>query len=735
MRRFAILLLVICVALPTAAQQPAPAAAPERLADWQRQARNVTITRDDWGIAHIHGKTDADAVFGLMYAQAEDDFNRVETNYLNSMGRLAEAEGESEVYRDLRMKLFIDPDSMKAQYAVSPAWLKTLMVAYADGLNFYLYTHPQVKPRVITRFEPWMALTFSEGSIGGDIERVNLRQLEGFYGKRAEAPAGKRADAPAIERRGYEEPGGSNGIAIAPSNTVGHHALLLINPHTSFFFRSEVQVASDEGLDAYGAVTWGQFFVYQGFNEHTGWMHTSSGVDNIDEYLESVSRKGDRFFYRYGAAERPLTATRITVPYRTNSGMARKEFTVFRTHHGPIVREADGRWVSVRLMQEPLKALTQSYTRTKARSYAEFRRTMELHTNSSNNTIFADADGDIAYFHANFIPKRDTRFDWTKPVDGSDPATEWHGVLSLDETPHLLNPPNGWLYNTNNWPWTAAGPYSPKQADYPAYVETGGESPRGIHAIRVLQNRKDFTLESLISAAYDSYLPAFAEMIPRLVAAYDAAPAGDPLRTKLAEQIALLRGWDFRWSAASVPTSLAVFYGEALGQQVSADFLSAEMAEARSGAAKVSGVQRLQALAAASDRLAADFGSWRTPWGDVNRFQRLTGDIVQPFDDAGPSIPVPFTSARWGSLASFGARPYPGTKKWYGTSGNSFVAVVEFGDSVRAKAVSAGGESGDPASRHFNDQAQRYSTGTLRDVYFYPSQLKGHVERTYRPGE
>jgi acyl-homoserine-lactone acylase len=344
---------------------------------------------------------------------------------------------------------------------------------------------------------------------------------------------------------------------------------------------------------------------------------------------------------------------------------------------------------------------------------------MDLHTNSSNNTIFADREGNIAYFHANFIPKRDPRFDWSRPVDGSDPATAWAPALTIDESPHLLNPATGWLYNTNNSPWSAAGPNSPKQADYPNYTDAGSENPRGIHAIRVLEGKKDFTLESLLAAAYDSYLPAFAEMIPKLVDAYDKAAPSSPLKAKVADQIALLRGWDFRWSATSVPTALAVFYGDQIGAR----------------AATATAEQQLQALAAASDKLTADFGSWRTPWGDINRFQRLTGDIVQPFNDSGPSIPVPFTSARWGSLASFGARAYPNTKKWYGTSGNSFVAVVEFGDSVRARAVSAGGESGNPKSKHFNDQAQRYSAGDLREVYFYPSQLKGHIEREYHPGK
>jgi acyl-homoserine lactone acylase PvdQ len=612
------------------------------------------------------------------------------------------------------MKLFISPEAMKKQYGESPAWLQKLMNAFADGLNYYLSKHPEVKPRVIQHFEPWMALSFTEGSIGGDIERINLNQLRDFYDKGA-------ANRASLEKpAGFREPSGSNGIAIAPANTAAHHALLLINPHTSFFFRSELQMVSDEGLNAYGAVTWGQFFIYQGFNDRAGWMHTSSGVDAIDEYLETVEKKGDHLVYKYGDGERPVEAAQITVPYKTATGMAEKNFTVYHTHHGPVIREIDGKWVSIRLMQEPVKALIQSYSRTKARNYKAYLQTMELQANSSNNTIFADADGDIAYFHGNFIPRRDTSFDWTKPVDGSTPATEWKGLLAITETPHLLNPRSGWLYNANNWPWSAAGPSSPTRGDYPVYVESGGESPRGLHAIRVLQNKTDFTLESLMAAAYDSYLPWFEKPIPALLRAWDQTSGSDPLKAKLSDQIALLRGWDLRWGVSSVATSLALFWGDEVRHRGNIDKLSAE--------------QMLQALSAASDKLTADFGSWNTPWGDINRFQRLTGDIVQPFNDAAPSTPVGFTSAVWGSLASFGAHAYPGTKKWYGTSGNSFVAVVEFGEKVRAVAVTAGGESGHPSSPHFNDEAERYSTGDLRQVYFYRSQLQGHTEREYHPG-
>ena len=713
------LLLALAACAPRAASTPASAsatAAPGELARWQRQAAGITITRDDWGIAHVRGTTDADAVFGMVYAQAEDDFNRVETNYLNAMGRLAEAEGEKEIWRDLRMKLFIRPDSLRAQYARSPAWLQTLMTAWADGLNYYLHTHPDVKPRVLTRFEPWMALSFTEGSIGGDIESISLRDVESFYGRRAAAPApsGREDDGP-------KEPGGSNGFAIAPSNTTNGRALLLINPHTSFFFRSELQMTSDEGLNAYGAVTWGQFFIYQGFNDRVGWMHTTSTVDRTDEYLETVSEQGGRFTYRHGAQQRPVVAEKVAVPYRTSSGLATREFTVYRTHHGPVIREENGKWVTVALMQRPIEALSQSYLRTKARDFDGFRKVADFRANSSNNTLYADADGTIAYFHPHYIARRDDRFDWTKPVDGSDPATDYTGLHSVEDSPFLKNPATGWIQNTNNWPWSAAGPqHSPKREAFAKYMDETGENARGVHALKVLDGKKDFTIQGLIDAAYDSWLPTFAERVPPLVAAWDALPSSDPLKARLAEPVDSLRRWNHRWAVSSVPTSLAVFWGEELGRRMT----TATPAE------------RLQALAAAADRLTTDFGSWKTPWGQINRFQRLTGDIVQPFSDAGPSIPVGFTSAQWGSLASFGARRYPGTKRMYGTSGNSFVAVVEFGrDSVRARAVSAGGESGDPRSKHFNDQAERYATGNLRAVYFYPGQLAGHTERTYRPGQ
>lgn len=706
------------------------AATPQEAARWKAEAAAVTITRDDWGIAHIVGKTDADAVFGMIYTQAEDDFGRIEANYLTSLGRTAEADGEGAIWQDLRQRLYVDPVDLQRRYSASPLWLRRLMDGWADGLNYYLATHPSVHPKVLTRFEPWMALSFTEGSIGGDIERIPLSGLQSFYGA---TPTPATAEETGARP---QEPRGSNGIAIAPKDTVDGHALLLINPHTSFYFRSELQMTSGEGLNAYGAVTWGQFFVYQGWNEKTGWMHTSSGVDDVDEFAETVLKSGNGYAYRYGKAVHPMATSQVTIAFRKPDGsMGSRRFTVYRTSHGPIVSGHGNTWLAEALMWKPVPALEQSFLRTKQSDLASYMKIAALQANSSNDTLFADTKGEIAYLHPQFVPRRDDRFDYTRPVDGSDPATDWKGLHPLAELPQAVNPSVGWAFNTNDAPWAAAGPDSPKKADFPRYMDEFGENDRGRHATLLLTGHAPFTVESLRTAAFDSYLPAFGRLIPQLLAAYEALPAGDPRKQTLAGPIALLRNWDDRWGLDSEATSLAVFWGDTLWSDVGAFAKAERMNVPDYIAARVTPGAKLAALQQATARLTRDFGDWKVPWQKINRFQRLDDSIAPHFDDAKPSIPVAFTSAQWGSLASFGAHAYPNTRHYYGNSGNSFVAIVQFGPRVRAWAVSAGGESGDPGSRHFNDQAERYATGDLRPVYFYPDEIAAHAERRYHPGD
>jgi acyl-homoserine-lactone acylase len=534
----------------------------------------------------------------------------------------------------------------------------------------------------------------------------------------------------------YLEPRGSNGIAVAPSRTASGNAMLLINPHTSFYFREEAHVVSEEGLNAYGALTWGQFFVYQGFNEDAGWMHTSSSVDNIDEFAEVIVEQEDGLYYRYGEELRPVEEKEVTIRYRTDDGgMGERTFTTYRTHHGPIVRADDGRWVAVALMEEPMQALIQSYSRTRATNLDEYLEVMEAHTNSSNNTLFADSEGNVAYLHSNFVPERDDRFDYDRPVDGSDPATDWNGVHDIDESPNSINPGSGWAYCTNNWPYSASGEgFSPSPTDFPRYMDRGSENPRGEHAIMLLEEAEGLTLEGLRDLAYDSYLTAFDDLVPALVADFDALPAADPRRSELGEAVGLLEEWDLRWGVESVPTAVAVFWITELREMTGDASRAAGMDSYAYMESRAARTARLDALGAALDRLEEDFGDWRTPWGEINRFQRLSGDIDLQYDDEQPSVPVGFTSARWGSLASFGAGPREGTKRWYGSSGNSFVAVVEFGERVRAMAVTAGGLSNQPDSPHFDDQIERYATGDLRPVNFYREDVEANAERRYRPG-
>ncbi|NHF58626.1 acylase [Flavobacteriaceae bacterium TP-CH-4] len=697
---------------------------------WQAQAEQVTIIRDDFGIPHIYGKTDADAVFGLLYAQCEDDFNRVEQNYIWATGRLAEVEGEEALYSDLRAKLFMTEEEARTKYDKSPEWLKKLCDAFADGINYYLHTHPEVRPKLLTRFEPWMPMYFSEGSIGGDIERISTQKIKAFYESDMEIPEAQEMEMK--KEAEMAEPQGSNGIAISGKLTQSGDAMLLINPHTSFYFRGEVHVVSEEGLNAYGAVTWGQFFVYQGFNEKTGWMHTSTYTDVMDEFKETVMNIDGKLLYQYGEELRPVETSEITLKYSEGDDLKEKTVPAYHTHHGPITHLEEGQWTASAMMWDPVKALEQSFIRTKQDGYKGFREMMDIRTNSSNNTVYADAEGNIAYFHGNFVPKRDVSFDYSKPVDGSNPKTDWQGLHTVDENILLLNPENGWIQNCNSTPYTAALEFSPKRENYPYYMSRDQENFRGVHAIGLLKDRSGYTIDSLIQLAHDPYLPAFKALIPGLIKAYNLYDDKNPI---VREPIMLLDSWDYTTSKESVAMTLAHYYGTAMGQRaIRPEGMGGMELITYFGSDSPQG-ERIRIFEEVIAQLTADFGTWEMPWGEVNRYQRLNGDIRQAFDDSKPSIPIGFASGRWGALAAYGARYDNDTKKIYGTRGNSFAAVVEFGDRVKAKSILAGGQSGDSDSPHFDDQIQRYADVDWKEVAYYQEDVQKRANETYRPGK
>ncbi len=700
---------------------------------WEKQAKQATIIRDNYGIPHIYGKTDADAVFGLMYAQCEDDFKRVEMNYIEKLGRLAEVKGESELYNDLLIRLIIDSADAIKDYNKAPQWMKQLCHAFADGINYYLYKHPETKPALLTRFKPWYPMLWTDGSIGAiSTADVKADELKSFYSGEPSVSLIKKEE---------EMQSGSNGFAFSPRITESGNAILYINPHVTFYFRPEVHMVSEEGLNAYGAVTWGQFFIYQGFNEHCGWMHTSSAVDAADTYVEKISKKNDGWVYEYDGKQKPVIEKNISIAIKRGSVVETKTINTFFTHHGPIMAKRNGQWISVKADNRILNGLIQCWQRTKAKGLVDFKKTLDLKGNISNNTVYADADGNIAYWHGNRIPKRDTKYDWSKPVDGSTSATEWKGYHEINETVMSINPANGWLQNCNSTPFTVAGNNSPKKENYPHYMAPDGENFRGINAVRTLSETNNYTIDKVIKAGYDKRLAAFEVLVPALVKAFEKNISyNDSLFALLAGPIAVLKGWDFRCGENSIATTLAIEWGQkilpAIFRTTIIDDDEADQVDKSSYfAMNAKPGELLQPLLVTINDLQNKFGKWQMPWGDVNRYQRISSDINNTFDDSKPSIPVGFAASTWGMLPSYISRPFPGTKKWYGVHGNSFICAVEFGKRIKAKSLLAGGNSGSETSPHFFDQGEMYSKGIFKEVLFYKEDVMKKAERPYHPGE
>lgn len=711
---------------------------------WKQRAAAITIIRDNWGIPHVYGKTDADAVFGLLYAQCEDDFKRVEMNYIEKLGRKAEVLGEKELYNDLYVRLIIDSADAVADYNKAPLWLKQLMNAWADGINYYLYKHPEIKPALLTRFKPWYTLLWTDGSIGaistGDVTEQDVKN---FYSNNLMLSSvafnhHEVIDELVITNKERKHFDGSNGFAIAPSKTESGNAILYINPHTTFYFRPEVHVNSEEGLNVYGAVTWGQFFIYQGFNENCGWMHTSSNVDVSDMYAEQLKRAVKGYVYKYNGKWLPVKEKSIALKYKQGNLLVTKTFATYFTHHGPVMAKRGNQIISVKSNNRDIKGLMQSWLRTKAKSLDDFKKVMDLKANTSNSTVFADSKGNIAFWHGNFVPVRNPKINWGKVVDGTTAATDWKGLHSVEQIVHVYNPSTGWIQNCNSTPFTVSGAASPKKKEYPVYMAPDGENFRGVNAVRVLSKENKFTIDKTIAAGYDTYLAAFEILIPALIKRYDAN-ATDSNYSSLSEPMKILKQWDYRVAENSVATALAIEWAQQLGPGIRKVYIEdGEVDQVKATqifSDSASAAQLLNPLLGVVNNFQKKFGKWDVAWGELNRFQRVSNDIQQQYDDSKESVPVAFASSAWGMLPAYNSNYYPGTKLRYGTSGNSFVCAVEFGKRIKAKSVLAGGVSGNVNSPHFKDQLLMYTKGQFKEVLFYKEDVEKKAEKTYKPGE
>lgn len=695
-----------------------------------KQASQIEIVKDTYGVPHVYAKTDAGAVFGMMYVQCEEFFEKVEQTLISRTGRLAEVEGEASISKDLWTRMFIDSAKAVVLYNQSPEWLRKLCDAHADGINYYMITHPMVKPKLIKRAQPWMSLMNNVAPMGGS--NVAEADFKAFY----LIPQSTEGRSFNSESSMYD---GSNGWAIAPSRTQSKHAMLLINPHSEYYGRIEIQLVSEEGLNSYGAPFLGQFNIFQGFNEFLGWMHPITLSDAKDLYSELIDKKHNKLYYRYDDKWKPVDSTSITIKYKKDNQLLSKTITTYRTHHGPVVYGNAGRWITLKIYEPNIELLGMHWRKMKARNVNEFKEVLNTRAMVGNNIIYADKEGNIGYWHGNFVPKRNPLLDWKRPVDGTTSATEWQGTHTIDEIPHYFNPASGWVQNCNSTPLYGSGYLDTVMMKLPAYMLPDGHTPRAAHALRVLTPLQNATMDDVVKASYDNYLPSGERFTPPLIRAYEAY-ATDSLKLKLSGAIDELKKWNYKADTTSIATTLSALWLEKIIQvnvkKLPQPVTTEEQYTLTNGAAVstefITPQEQLKLLGDVISDLEKDFKTWKVTWGMMNRFQRTADG---KFSDQLPSKAVPATPGYMGSLNAYGAIKSPQTKGRYGTNGNTFVAAVEFGEKLRAKTILTSGASSDPTSKHFRDQIDGYIQGNFKEIFFYKKDVYDHAEKIYHPGK
>jgi acyl-homoserine-lactone acylase len=676
----------------------------------ERMARTVTIHRDTWGVPHIYAPTDAAAVFGLMYAQAEDNFWQIERTYIRALGRLAEIEGPAALRSDLMVRLFEVVERARAEYDRASADTRAICDAFAAGLNYWLAKNPKVKPALITRFEPWHILAWQRGTGTAGLTPAEVAR---------EFPSLAGVPPPDPPAEGEED--GSNMWALAPSRTALGRALLLINPHVGFFGGGQRYEAHLEGdrLSVSGFAILGSPYIRSGFTRRHGWSLTNNYADTADAYLERFDDPADPLVYRYGDTRRRASIWTADILVKNHKGVEMRRFRLRKTHHGPILGIRDGKPVAVRAAAAELEGvMEQRLAMARARDLDEFRAALARRAMTGSNTMYADRQGNIFYVHGNAVPRRDPHFPWNGAVDGADPATEWQGYHDFGDLPQILNPPAGYLQNCNSTPFLATANAGLDPARYPKYMVPEEDTPRARNSRRLLDGDRKFTYEGFILAALDTTLIA-AVPLERLFTAFAKLREVEPERAEaLSAAIEELARWDHVAANSSVATTLFVRWSQELGR------------------ARGAALPEIAALEGVLRRLSEDFGDWRVGWGEVNRLQRIhTSGTEEQFSDERPSLPVPGAPGTMGSLFVVNTRTPAGARRGYAISGNTYVAALEFGDRLRSRSLLVFGQSADPASKHHFDQASLYSSKQLKPAWFYRGDVRRHTARRYRPGD
>ena len=698
-------LLVVTTALGSSAPSGDPG---ESRAE--QLAHDVTIYRDAYGVPHVFGKTDEATAFGFAYAQAEDNFSRLERNYIYAIGRSAEVYGTEGIRRDEINRALESPRLAREEYRRLPGNVRALVDGFTDGLNFYLTRHPEVQPELLSRMEPWYPLAFI---------RYNYYQ-NGFL-----FTTGIHGDSVRLARasRGVESSTGSNGWAIGPSRSASGHAMLFINPHLPFFGTGQVyegHVHSEQGWDFTGYTRLGFPLPYVGHNANLGWVSTDNAADLADSYIETFDHPTNPQAYRYGAEYRTATVWRDSIRVRTEGGMETRVLTLRKTHHGPLLGSMNGKPLAVKMAKlEADGWLGEWYAMTRARNLEEFRRAMAPLNMQFGNVMYADREGHTWYLYNGAVPRRKSGLDWTRPVDGSDPSTEWQGYHSMAELPQMTDPATGWMQNCNSSPFLLSSAGNPDSSGYPGYMVTEGDNPRALISRRILGAKPQWTFEEWARIAFDTRVVMADSLLPQLFRDFAVAPDSLAGSGALKAAIDTLTRWNHRADTMSVATTLFVLWRD----------LSERRRDSLSPAERVGRLARAQAI------LQTRFGRWTVPWGEMNRLQRINEATGERFSDGSPSVAVPGVSGADGAVFTFYANQVGGQKARYGAAGATYVSVVEFGPQVRALTVHPFGASGNPHSPHYFDQAPLYAAGRFKPGWFTRAEIQANSERSYRPGE
>jgi len=666
-------------------------------------ARDATIYRDTYGVPHVFGRTDAGAVFGFAYAQAEDNFWRVEENFIYSLGRASELYGEKTLDEDRLNHALEIPRFAREEYARLDGHMRSLCDAFAAGFNYYLAHHPEVHPRLLTKIEPWYTLAFI---------RYNYYQ-NGF----AHDPILRRETLQTAElENDLKAHTGSNGWVIGPTKSATGNAMLFINPHLPFFGPGQVyegHVHSDEGWNFTGYTRFGFPFPYVGHNENGGWVSTDNAADLTDVYVETFDDPARPLAYRYGNGYRLATEHVEEIRVKTATGFETRRFTMRRTHHGPILGARDGKLLALRMSKfESDGWLREWYDMTRATSLAAIKRAMTPLNMLFGNMMYADRQGNTWYLYNGAIPKRDPRFDWSKPVDGSDPATEWQGYHTIDELPQLTNPKTGWMQNCNTTPFLLTSEGNPEPKQFPKYMVQEGDNPRGAISRELLASKPTFTFDEWRRLAFDTRVLNAAKRLPPFLAQFKQRLDGD---SRLVGAIDELSRWDYRSTKDSVAMTLFSLWYERVSRE--------------------SNPNETGALIDVITSLERDFGTWRVPWGELTRLQRPDESKDEQFLDAKPSLGVSGVNGNDGAVFTFYAAPSKGQKRRYGVAGGTYISVVEFAPKVRALSVHTFGASGDPKSRHYMDQSLLYTRGEFKPSWLTLDDIRANLEAQYHPGE